>query len=645
MFDHASRVPRHPTPGHPDQRPDWAALVRELLMSVCTKVSGHFLPPLARSLQKVMAMNLGLEKAPPPTGGMDASTTAGTSTFPGAPSGPKVHPAAAVFGQLMAKALQQQAQRQGPGAATDATGDTTPSASGQATPSTAGESGDAAALLALLGAPNSGSDAATPSPGGDSSDEDPAANAPTLGLPLWMPPLQGMPAVQQITVGPSLQAITGATAPPDAHSLAAFARHQGLDSTAIAWLMNPAVRAGSDLPLPGAGAATAMTLASGGTPGAGTELTTLGTVSLLPGSAAAPATGLANELRAVAPTPAGTGSLALQASALGQGLLTGLASGTAQSAANGAMNGTANGPANIAAHGSANGSANGAANAPVSTLATGMALPSPLHATLNTATPEGLEPLGSAHELSQLRWSQALAAAQANPHNPSGASVNAPATSTAWTLISLDLGSDAGDQAPSDEPADNAGQGGQASAAAPSPLAGDGQGLNKTQALAFQARLAAQPGLASALSQGSDQMQQLSEKMADAIGERMLRELEKGQLNLRLSLKPAHLGHIEVEMRLRAGELDATFAAPQAATRELLQDGLARLRDSLAQAGMDVANLNVKNGQNRQNGGDSTAEQRKSAPKAQLGEATDSPVASVESAPRPRRSDGWDVMV
>ena len=140
-------------------------------------------------------------------------------------------------------------------------------------------------------------------------------------------------------------------------------------------------------------------------------------------------------------------------------------------------------------------------------------------------------------------------------------------------------------------------------------------------------------------------MQQLSEKMADAIGERMLRELEKGEMNLRLSLKPAHLGHIEVEMRLRAGELDATFAAPQAATRELLQDGLARLRDSLAQAGMDVANLNVKNGQNRQNGGDSTAGQRKSASKASTNDAADNSVASVESAPRPRRSDGWDVMV
>ena len=270
----------------------------------------------------------------------------------------------------------------------------------------------------------------------------------------------------------------------------------------------------------------------------------------------------------------------------------------------------------------------------------------PTSLSLETTAAGGPSALGSPNgDVGHLRWSQAIAAAQANPQNPAGANVNMPATSTAWAEISLDLSGDADDPTGSDASADNASQGALTNPPPATPLTADAQGLHKAQALAFQARLAAQPGLASGLGQGSDQMQQLSEKMADAIGERMLRELEKGEMNLRLSLKPAHLGHIEVEMRLRAGELDATFAAPQAATRELLQDGLARLRDSLAQAGMDVANLNVKNGQNRQNGGDSTAGQRKFAQKDNTSEATDNTVATVESTPRPRRSDGWDVMV
>ena len=130
------------------------------------------------------------------------------------------------------------------------------------------------------------------------------------------------------------------------------------------------------------------------------------------------------------------------------------------------------------------------------------------------------------------------------------------------------------------------------------------------------------------------------------LGERMLRELERGHWSIRLMLKPAHLGHIEVEMRLRGGELDAAFMAPLAATRELLQDGLSRLKESLGQAGMDVANLHVKDGQNRQNGGDSTPGQRQFAQSNKEAPSAHAPVPSAEPArSRPRRADGWDVMV
>ena len=58
-----------------------------------------------------------------------------------------------------------------------------------------------------------------------------------LALPAWLQPWPGMPAVQQINVGPSLQAITASSTAPDANSVAAFAREQGLDADAIAWLI------------------------------------------------------------------------------------------------------------------------------------------------------------------------------------------------------------------------------------------------------------------------------------------------------------------------------------------------------------------------------------------------------------------------
>ena len=143
----------------------------------------------------------------------------------------------------------------------------------------------------------------------------------------------------------------------------------------------------------------------------------------------------------------------------------------------------------------------------------------------------------------------------------------------------------------------------------------------------------------------SDQMQQLSEKMADAIGERMMREIERGHWNLRLMLKPAHLGHIEVEMRLHAGGLEASFTTPQAATKELLQDGLDQLRSKLNEMGMDIANLDVKTGQNRQNGGDPTPGQQASSGDASPRDSAEQPVQTTGLSSRPRRADGWDVMV
>lgn len=114
---------------------------------------------------------------------------------------------------------------------------------------------------------------------------------------------------------------------------------------------------------------------------------------------------------------------------------------------------------------------------------------------------------------------------------------------------------------------------------------------------------AAEPSSAAAR---SENIQNLAEKMGQAVGQRMLSEMEKGQWHLKLQLRPATLGHIEVEMRMRSGEFDAVFTAPNATTRDLLQDGMAKLKETLAQMGMDVASVYVGNGQTGQSGGDST---------------------------------------
>lgn len=580
-----------------------------------------------------MAMNLGLgiEKAVNPGGGAE------TVAAPATPSTGATQAAGAVFGQLMAKALQQQAKGRGQAQAAGAA-------------ETTAASTDATSLLAVLGQD-------TQTAAGESSELDPqaagdSANAQAQalqGLPVWLQPLNGMPAIQHIQVGPSLQAITAASQTPNPSSLTAFAHQQGLDAAAIAWLMNPTADAAGELPQAGTAQALASTasLAPKVQSLASTSPLQVGLPSAptphLQASAASTGLGLEPELspaRALSPTAAPTAALtatstvALTPAATTMAMPLGIAVGPKPWSAASPL------PAPMTADPGATPSSSSASAgaAPVAslTLSTPTTADSPPALALNP---------GDSHAL---RWSQAMAHAGASTQHPvSAASANAdlPATSTAWAEWTLDLSQDMGDSSATQDQGGQTGQGSAASSPAPSPLTVDNQGLQRTPAQAFQARLTAQLTQTGPMGAGSDQMQQLSEKMADAIGQRMLRELEKGQLNLRLSLKPAQLGHIEVEMQLRAGQLDATFAAPQAATRELLQDGLARLRDSLAQAGMDVANLNVKNGQNRQNGGDSTPGRGKFAQKDKASEAADPAVATVESKPRPRRSDGWDVMV
>jgi flagellar hook-length control protein FliK len=137
----------------------------------------------------------------------------------------------------------------------------------------------------------------------------------------------------------------------------------------------------------------------------------------------------------------------------------------------------------------------------------------------------------------------------------------------------------------------------------------------------------------------------LAEKMGQAVGQRILSELERGQWHLKLSLRPATLGHIEVEMRMRSGEMDAVFTAPQALTRELLNEGMSKLKDTLNQMGMDVASLKVDDGQSRQRGGESTPERQAQLKDNASSESADAPVSPGVAAPNKMGTDGWDVLV
>ncbi len=152
-----------------------------------------------------------------------------------------------------------------------------------------------------------------------------------------------------------------------------------------------------------------------------------------------------------------------------------------------------------------------------------------------------------------------------------------------------------------------------------------------------------EPGMSTA--ERSELHQGQADKMGQAIGQRMLSEMEKGHWHLKMMLRPANLGNIEVEMRLRNGELDANFTASQASTRDLLQDGLPKLKDILTQMGMDVANMNIGGGSSQKNGGDPTPQQARSlAPATQTDHPEDQATTKTQPAPTTGK-DGLDVMV
>ena len=103
--------------------------------------------------------------------------------------------------------------------------------------------------------------------------------------------------------------------------------------------------------------------------------------------------------------------------------------------------------------------------------------------------------------------------------------------------------------------------------------------------------------------------QELADKMSLAIGKRIMEAFEKGDWQIRIHLKPAELGHVEVDLRMRSNALDAQLSASQGITRDLLESGLGRLKESLSQSGMDVASIKVNDGSTSRSGGESTPRQ------------------------------------
>jgi flagellar hook-length control protein FliK len=134
------------------------------------------------------------------------------------------------------------------------------------------------------------------------------------------------------------------------------------------------------------------------------------------------------------------------------------------------------------------------------------------------------------------------------------------------------------------------------------------------------------------------------------LGQRLAAQIAKGDWNVELTLKPQDLGNIEIKLNMNQGNLEASFNASEAMTRDLIVDGLPRLKETLAQSGMEVAQVNVNVRQDGQNGGNSTPGRQK-APTAISGVSKSSPAtaglptANLATKKSAADNNGLDVLV
>ena len=139
------------------------------------------------------------------------------------------------------------------------------------------------------------------------------------------------------------------------------------------------------------------------------------------------------------------------------------------------------------------------------------------------------------------------------------------------------------------------------------------------------------------------QIQDLADKLGKAMGERLQDQLEKGEWKLQLKLNPAHLGKIDVELDMNTAGLDAVFKTDNQLTRELIAQGMSKLKDSLAQSGMTVANVWVNSENQKGSGGNSTPRQNSGSDSSVNAPVTE--VTAAESRIKElRSSDAWDTL-
>ena len=181
---------------------------------------------------------------------------------------------------------------------------------------------------------------------------------------------------------------------------------------------------------------------------------------------------------------------------------------------------------------------------------------------------------------------------------------------------------------------------------APAPLFVEGQVGNSTAQTSLNASLSsdtpAEDARQDSLRRQDDYMQ-LSRQLTDALGKRLTAQIQRGSWQVEMDLHPKSLGRIEVQLEMKNGELEARFMTANATTRDLINEGMPRLREALQEHGtetasMDLGSANQGAADGKSTGSGSDAEGSNDRLSADV--ESDNPKASPDIS-----DDGLDVLV
>ena len=138
-----------------------------------------------------------------------------------------------------------------------------------------------------------------------------------------------------------------------------------------------------------------------------------------------------------------------------------------------------------------------------------------------------------------------------------------------------------------------------------------------------------------------DEHTEMSRRLAEALGQRLTAQIARGAWRVEMDLHPKSLGRIEIQLEMKNGELEANFVTTNAATRELLNESMPRLRVALEEHGMETAYIGLGAGNKGNSDGKPTG-QNEPESSAERGAVTD---IEPEEIIRQLSNDGLDVLV